>query len=247
MVTNKYVEDVSVPANAISCSSSRFKYDATGIWTFNQIADAFYEYGVKPWNWPNASDRTKHIDDCVAALVIVAGECSTPVGKVGCSTHSGPSGVFQTDFLRTIPGFPEEPIMNLCLSAWGAGYMAAPFIAAPGQSCTVSVNGGSPASIYTCYQAPMTINEYGSSCADPQSVEGETYSNYIGPFCHKAWASRWSPCGIRGPGCCALFNGGGNSYQVPFPQYYFDMADTQGGQDYLKICTEAAALGPVVD
>lgn len=124
--------------------------------------------------------------------------------------------------------------------------MAAPWLAAPGKSCTVSYNGGTPASMFTCYGAPATVNEYGSDCADPQGVPSMPYNNFIGPFCHKAWSSRWSACAGRGPGCCALFNGGGNSYQVAFPEYYFNMANTQGGADYLNICTEAAKLGPVV-
>jgi hypothetical protein len=154
-------------------------------------------------------------------------------------------GVWQTDFLRTIPGFPAQPIMNLCTSAWGAGYMAAPWIAAAGQSCTVSYNNGTGASIFTCYAAPLTVNQYGATCADPQATAGVTYSNFIGPFCHKAYSSRWSPCTTSGPDCCALFNGGGNSYQGPFPQYYFNMASTQGGANFLSICQAASLLGPV--
>ena len=136
--------------------------------------------------------------------------------------------------------------MNLCLSAFGAGYMAAPYIAAKGQSCTISVNGGAGASIFTCYNAPLTVNAYGATCADPQGVASKTYSNFIGPFCHKAYSSRWSPCSGSGADCCALFNGGGNSYQVPFPQYYFDMSMTQGGASFLSICQAASTLGPVV-
>ncbi len=156
-------------------------------------------------------------------------------------------GVYQTDFLRTIPGFPVQDVMNLCLSSFGAGYMAAPWIAAPGKSCTISVNGGSGASMYTCYNAHKTIAEYGETCADPKAAPPtQPYSNFIGPFCHKSYSSRWSGCTITGPGCCALFNGGGNSYQVPFPQYYFDMSLTQGGLDYLAICQAAAKLSPVL-
>lgn len=244
MNTATFVENVEIPDNVVACSNPRFHPDSTGIWTFAQIADAFYEYALKPWNFPNPTDKSKHINNCVAALVTVAGECATPVGKVGCSTHSGPSGVYQTDFLRTIPGFPVQDVMNLCLSSFGAGYMAAPFLAAPGKSCTISMKGGAAASMFTCYQAWPKVEQYGDSCRDPKADPSKSYQNYIGPFCHKSYSSRWSPCTLTGPGCCALFNGGGNSYQVPFPQYYYDMSMTQGGMDYLSICTAAAALGP---
>ena len=79
----------------IACPSPRFRYDSKSRWTFSQIADAFYEYGIKPWNFNNPTDRTKHIPECVAALTIVAGECALDEDPSfsGCNAlRSGPSG-----------------------------------------------------------------------------------------------------------------------------------------------------------
>lgn len=236
MNLNKFIENIEIPLEVFQCSSSSYQPDSSGLWTFTQLAHAFYEYGIKPWNYANPTPSA-HIGECVAALIIASGECSAPaeVSKKGCTTQTGASGVWQTDFLRTIPGFPSTPVMNLCLSAYGAGYMAAPWLAAPGKTSTISVNGGSPASFYDCYSAKSTVNEY--QCDDPRSVSGVTYNNFIGPFCHKAGASRWSPCS----GCCNLFNGGGNSYQDPFPQYYFEKAKEQGGEETFESICKAAA------
>jgi hypothetical protein len=92
MDVTDFVQNADLPANVLACSSSRFAASSSGVWTFNQIADAFYEYGVKPWNFANPTNRTQHVADCVAALVIASGECESVAGQVGCSTASGPSG-----------------------------------------------------------------------------------------------------------------------------------------------------------
>lgn len=240
MNLNKYVENVEIPPEVFECSSPFYQPDSSNLWNYTQIARAFYEYGIKPWNFPNPTNPFAHIGDCVAALIIAAGECSPPADttKKGCTTQSGPSGVFQTDFLRTVPGFPFAPVMNLCLSAYGAGYMAAPWLAAPQKTCTISVKGNGPASMYNCYLAKSTVNEYGSNCKDPRSIVNTKYNNFIGPFCHKSGASRWSLCSS----CCTLFNGGGNSYQNPFPQYYFEKAVEQGAENFENICRLAAYM-----
>ncbi|CAE7516386.1 unnamed protein product, partial [Symbiodinium pilosum] len=73
--------------------------------------------------------------------------------------------------------------------------------------------------------APLYVNNY--SCPDPSAVPGEVYSNYLGTFCHKGYASRWSACSLTSTAdrCCGVFNGGANDYQkYPFPDYYYDKA-----------------------
>lgn len=59
-------------------------------------------------------------------------------------------------------------------------------------------------------------------CPDPLAVPGVLYPNYIGAFCHKWFASRWSTCDLTQttPRCCGLFNGGANAGRdkYPFPE-----------------------------
>ena len=235
MDKQKFIENIEIPQEVLNCSDQKYSPN-NDAWTFNQIAEAFYEYGIKPWNVPNPNDRSKHIEECVAALVIVSGECS-PANN-GCSaSRTGESGVFQTDFLRTIPGFPSKPIMNLCTSAFGAGYMIAPWLVDDKRTCTISMINGSPASMYNCYLAKSNLSDYGDACKDPQAVSGQNYNNFIGPFCHRSGASRWSQCSS----CCALFNGGGNSYQPPYPNYYFEKAWEQNGENFDAICRTVAS------
>ena len=69
------------------------------------------------------------------------------------------------DFLLSIADYPKSSTMNLCLSAYGAGYMAAPFFATETLTSTLSFGNNTVASIYNCYGAPLE-------------------SNFIGPFCH---------------------------------------------------------------
>ena len=38
------------------------------------------------------------------------------------------------------------------------------------------------------------LNVDGATGPDPNAVPGEAYSNYLGTFCHKGYASRWSAC-----------------------------------------------------
>jgi hypothetical protein len=235
-----FIENVDIPEEVFQCPHPFYTADSTGLWNYTQIAYAFFEYGIKLWNFPNPTNSYAHISECVAALVIVSGECQSPAdtSRQGCTIQSGASGVFQTDFLRTIPNFPNKQgyIMNLCLSAYGAGYMAAPFLAATGKTCTLSLRGGSPASFYNCYQAKALVNDY--NCPDPNATPGKNYTNFIGPFCHKSYASRWSPC----TSCCTLFNGGGNSYQIPFPDYYYEKANIEKSDSFETICRQAATI-----
>jgi hypothetical protein len=69
------MEDVSIPADVLSCSDPAYAVGSDGYWTHQQIARAFYEYSVKPWNWESTNAKD-HVGDCVAALLIVAGECN---------------------------------------------------------------------------------------------------------------------------------------------------------------------------
>ena len=240
MNLTKFIENIDIPESVFQCPYPFYSPDATGLWNFTQIAHAFFEFGVKPWNFPNPANPYAHISECVAALVIVAGECQGPAdtNKLGCTIQTGASGVFQTDFIRTVPGFPNQPnyVMPLCLSAYGAGYMAAPWLAQKDKTCTMSFRKGSPGSFFNCYKSHTTVNEY--KCPDPRSVNGVTYPNFIGPFCHKSYSSRWSPC----TSCCTLFNGGGNSYQNPFPDYYYQKAKEQRSELFENFCKEAASI-----
>jgi len=235
-------EDVSIPADVLSCSGSAYAVGSDGYWSYQQIARAFYEYSVKPWNWKSTSAKD-HVGDCVAALLIVAGECNPGIspGK-GCdAAATGASGVFQTDFMRTggagkkvNPAIGGGP-MNLCISAFGAGFMAAPFPADAGDHVS-SLEGSS---YFTCRGSLSTVKDY--HCDDPAAVAGNNYSNFIGPFCHKAHASRWSPCPIGSTGsCCAMWNGGGNSGQAAFPGYYFKKGDKAQGDRFEGICQDVA-------
>lgn len=232
------VENVDMPAEVISCQDEKWQ-PVKGYWSYGQIADAFYTFASALWNYDDTLDA---VGECVSALTIVAGECNPGTNpELGCSAAStGPSGVFQTDFLRTIPGYPSQAIMPLCTSAWGAGFMAYPFWATADEQHvnTVSYLQGTAASFYACAGAQPYVNNY-SACPDPQSVPGVEYTNFIGSFCHKSGFQRWSPCDYK-TNCCSLFNGGGNSYQVPFPQYYLDKAteaQTSIGADFTSICT----------
>ena len=62
-----------------------------------------------------------------------------------------------------------------------------------------------------------------AGCPDPLAAPGVLYPNYIGAFCHKWFASRWSTCDVTqtSPRCCGLFNGGANAGRdkYPFPEY----------------------------
>lgn len=174
--------------------------------------------------------------------MIASGECSPIVGS-GCNASAtGPSGVFQLDFLRTSgPSSVVDPqiekdgdIMNLCISGYGAGYLTgAPWTDEANEKVATLES----SSFYTCMDAPAYVNNY--SCPDPNAVEGTVYSNYIGTFCHKGYASAFSPCDITGTGeCCGIWNGGANSYQDPFPNYYIEKAEEQedAGVDFEAIC-----------
>ena len=77
------------------------------------------------------------LTQCVGALVIAAGECQETLSSEGkgCDAYATKdSGVFQLDFLRSGQiGVRVRPqiekdggIMNLCISAFGAGFITAP-------------------------------------------------------------------------------------------------------------------------
>lgn len=234
-----------MPAEVHACADPRWA-PVNDYWSYDQIAAAFYVFGVAPWNFPQPNEPSLHVEDCVAALTIVAGECSpgTQPAK-GCSASgSGASGVFQTDFLRTVPGYPSESVMPLCASAYGAGYMAAPFFAdsQATKASTLSYAGGTAAAYYTCAGAPRYVNNY-TACPDPAAQPAIAYPNFIGPFCHKAYSMRWSSC-APATSCCSLFNGGANAGQPPFPQYYSDKAaeaEAATGAAFRAVCQEAAS------
>lgn len=93
MQKSPYIENIIIPQNVINCIEEKYKPDSEGVWNLHQIADAFYEYGVKPWNFPNSTFRSEHINDCIAALIIVSGECQPVFERTGCSSNgSGKSG-----------------------------------------------------------------------------------------------------------------------------------------------------------
>jgi hypothetical protein len=243
----KNMTDVVIDSATLACTDPKWKPDSTGLWTFQQIAEAFLIYGVAKFYKPTTVQDL--LPQCVAALYIVSGECqetSATLGK-GCSAGAtGPSGVFQLDFLRTATvGNKVNPqiasdgnMMNLCISGFGAGYLTAtPYV----DSTHVATLEGD--SFYTCTQAPSTVNAYG--CPDPQSTAGSVYPNFIGTFCHKGFLSRWSACpGGSTAGCCGIWNGGANSYQIPFPSYYYQKAQAHfdSGANFTSICQRAISV-----
>lgn len=231
-------ENVDIPSEVLECQDKYTPVEVNGvqIWTFEQIAGAFYEYSVKPWNFPNSTNASSHVGECVAALVIVAGECQTTshLGASGCLKTNDfmRSGIYQTDFLRTggagavvNPQIEKDGgIMNLCVSSYGAGFMVAPFPVGnssegDGGNRVNTLQGGS---YFTCRGALADVGAY--DCPDlahyrPQAID--TYANFIGPFCHKGWESHWVHCQIGGHGgCCAVWNGGANLGRdlYPFPR-----------------------------
>lgn len=196
------------------------------------------------------------LTQCVGALVIAAGEWQETLSSEGkgCDAYATKdSGVFQLDFLRSGQiGVRVRPqiekdggIMNLCISAFAAGFITAPpwFDKAKEQVATIEGD-----TILTCAGAPPYVNNY--SCHDPLAEPGILYPNFIGPFCHKTYASRWSPCDISqtvaSNVCCPMWNGGANKEseglpQAPFPLYYYQKAETHmnKGANFTKNCEEA--------
>lgn len=193
------------------------------------------------------------LTQCVGALVIAAGECQETTQTLGLGCNgilTKDSGVFQLDFLRTgqcgevvNPQIKKDGgIMNLCISGFGAGYLTA----APWVDEAKSLIATLEDTVFqTCNHAPAYVNNY--SCPDPLAVPGVLYSNYIGAFCHKWFASRWSTCDVTQttPRCCGLFNGGANAGRdkYPFPEYYYAKAQKHldAGANFTKTCIEALA------
>ena len=94
MNNQTFLENIVIPQSVLDCSKSKYLPDAQGVWNFEQLAEAFFEFGVRPWNFPNSGNRKEHIDECVAALIIASGECEPVEGRTGCSAAgSGKSGV----------------------------------------------------------------------------------------------------------------------------------------------------------
>eukprot|EP00434_Breviolum_minutum_P032102 symbB.v1.2.028390.t1/scaffold2960.1/size66438/8 len=248
------VTNVVFDEETLHCSDPRWTPDSTGIWTFKQIAESFLLYGAKKFYSPGGVPDP--LTQCVGALVIAAGECQETLSSEGkgCDAYATKdSGVFQLDFLRSGQiGVRVRPqiekdggIMNLCISAFGAGFITAPpwFDKAKEQVATIEGD-----TILTCAGAPPYVNNY--SCHDPLAEPGILYPNFIGPFCHKTYASRWSPCDISqtvaSNVCCPMWNGGANKEseglpQAPFPLYYYQKAETHmnKGANFTKICEEA--------
>lgn len=237
-------ESVHFDEETLQCADAKWKPDSTGLWTFEQIAGAFLEYGAKKFYAPNEGPDL--LTQCVGALVTAAGECqetAATLGK-GCSaTLTKDSGVFQLDFLRTgntggvvNPQIEKDGgIMNLCISGFGAGYMTGAPWFDEASSKVAELEGDS---FTTCMGAPPLVNDY--ACPDPNAEPGVQYSNYVGTFCHKGYASRWSTCSLQDTSarCCGVWNGGANDYQGPFPDYYYKKAleHLDAGADFEATC-----------
>lgn len=93
MDTQTFIENIVIPQSVLDCSDPKYLPNSQEVWTFEQLADTFFEFGVKPWNFQNSGNRKEHIDECVAALIIASGECQPVQDRIGCSaTGSGQSG-----------------------------------------------------------------------------------------------------------------------------------------------------------
>lgn len=238
-------DDVAIDDATLSCADAKWQPGSDGLWSFEQIAESFLEFGAKKFYKPGTGPDA--VTQCVGALTIAAGECQETretLGK-GCDAQkTGHSGVYQLDFMRTASiGNKVNPqiekdggIMNLCISGFGAGFMTgSPLV---DNKHVANLEGSS---FITCMNAPDTVNEY--SCPDPSATAGTTYTNYIGTFCHKGHLSRWSSCPLTrtGQACCGVWNGGANPSQGPFPDYYYGKAKAHldSGADFQQICKQA--------
>lgn len=243
--------NVVLDQETLECKDPRWQHTADGLWTFRQIADAYLVFGAKKFYKPGGVPDP--LTQCVGALVIAAGECQETSQTLGLGCNgilTKDSGVFQLDFLRTghcgevvNPQIQKDGgIMNLCISGFGAGYLTA----APWVDEAKSLIATLEDTVFqTCNHAPPYVNNY--SCPDPLAVPGVLYPNYIGAFCHKWFASRWSTCDLTQttPRCCGLFNGGANAGRdkYPFPEYYYAKAQKHldAGADFTQTCIEALA------
>lgn len=256
-------ENVNVDDEVLACADPKWKPDAQNMWTFEQIGEAFMEFGYKKFYKPGSVDA---LSSCVASLTIAAGECQETLQSlgIGCDAKAtGDSGVFQLDYLlstntplreKVLPQVEKDGnMMNLCISGFGAGFITgAPFLSKEKKAVATLQQ----TSLYTCMESPADVNDY--SCPDPESKPGVIYPNFIGTFCHKSYLQRWSPCDIKSTKdrCCGLFNGGANSgelEQPPFPEYYYKKAAEHlkkmpKGKNFKTICekiikqTEAPSL-----
>ncbi|CAE7396788.1 unnamed protein product [Symbiodinium natans] len=248
----KDVSNVDIDDEVLACSDPKWK-PGGGMWTFEQIAEAFMEFGYKKFYEPGSTADA--VSACVASLTIAAGECQETHHSlgVGCDAQATyDSGVFQLDFLRA-PFTPlgdkvqaqinkDGNMINLCISGFGAGFItAAPYTS----SAKKGVAYLEKTSIYTCMGSPADVNAY--SCPDPLAKPGVTYANFIGTFCHKGYlqndAEGKKPCSLTQttPRCCGVFMGGANGYQLaPFPEYYFMKAQEHlskmRGKSFKTIC-----------
>ncbi|CAK9071236.1 unnamed protein product [Durusdinium trenchii] len=248
-----YMSNLEIDDEVLACTDPKWKPNKGGIWTFEQIAEAFMEFGFKKFYEPGS--KADAISACVASLTIAAGECqethhSMGIGCDAKATHD--SGVFQLDFLRapfTPLGDKVNPqikkdgnMMNLCISGFGAGFVTgAPYTS----SSKTGVAYLEKTPIYTCMGAPADVNAY--SCPDPLAKPGVIYPNFIGTFCHKGYLQNdeqgKQPCSLTQttPRCCGIFMGGANDYQLaPFPEYYFMKAQEHlskmQGKNFKTIC-----------
>ena len=243
--------NLNVDDEVLACADPKWQYDSQNMWTFEQIGEAFMEFGYKKFYKPGSVDA---LSACVGSLTVAAGECQETLQSlgIGCDAKATKHmGVFQLDYLlsmdtpvreKFLPQIEKDGgIMNLCISGFGAGYITgAPFT--DKEKKHVAELEHTP--LYTCMEAPADVNEY--SCPDPEAKPDVTYPNFIGTFCHKGYLQRWSPCNIKStePRCCGLFNGGANSGildQPPFPEYYFKKADAHlkkmpKGKNFKTIC-----------
>ncbi|CAE7945588.1 unnamed protein product, partial [Symbiodinium sp. KB8] len=238
------VDDVTFDQETVSCTDPKWKPDANEVWTFEQIAESFLIYGAKKFYKPGTGPDP--LTQCLGALITAAGTCVPKLG-IGCDARAtGPSGVFQLDFLRSGGAGrlintqikKDHGLMNLCISGFGVGFItAAPWVdRANGRVATLQGD-----SYLTCMGAPAFVNNY--SCPDPKAYSDRLYENFLGPFCHKGYATRLSPCKLEFTysRCCGVWNGGANHYQIPFPVYYLEKAqeNLKAGADFVQTCQEA--------
>ena len=206
-------------------------YPSTGNVSFEVIAKAWEDAGMNP--------ELAHF-----ALIITGGECEQPAQvNASCSLDKGSnaSGIMQCDTctIKAMTGgncqkgeFGPNCQLNLFnpISNIWASVRTVLFPAKALNRTAANYDDG-------C----QFQNQQSKTCIQ-QNGRGKGKNNFIGPFCHLQYQPKHLKQLTSG-----AWNGGGNSYQLSFPDYYYDRFLANIGQssptdsNELKIKAETAA------